>query len=397
MNINKIETKKIINQLNNNKKVKDNFLKYNQRKFVPDECLFGYPIVDNGILLMMMQLGIPIGATKPIDSKGQDVFEDTELPPDEEVKQLYIPINSLRDYEYYNIRNKYTDIIVNRDYMTKQQAGNIAYCLEFCNDHKIFNVETTNEIMCELINSVPLNYEKSMKIFNKYYTEEIKDIFIYDYNVGEERFYEISGLNKENIGGININKLEIYSYLDKMKNADQINRYVSRHNHKMILDESGDGILFPLLSPEICLLMMRLGVPIGMIRPADKNGKEIKNNSRKFNNSKKQLYIPLNSEARYKKIWYRDSFVNLRVNPNYMSHIQAVNLGLCFDFCTYTKIFSKETTKKMIYDLMDVAPITYETAMDVFKKYYSKDFLDKWIIKEPNLSDNLNDDIQIKI
>lgn len=174
--------------------------KYNKELIITeDEFDIEDIVISNDIYFLMMQFGIPIGIFKPIDSRGNEVFEWSKLSKNEKIKYLYTPINSVTEYYEYIDNNLYTDLIVNPNYMNKNQVRNISYCLEFANDSRVFDFDDMINLQIELIDSAPLNYENAMKIFNRYYTEDICNKFIYDFNIDEDRFYFLSGLDRKNI------------------------------------------------------------------------------------------------------------------------------------------------------------------------------------------------------
>lgn len=144
--------------------------------------------------VLMLQLGVPIGVVEHIDSEGNLLIDENE--PIGKVKNIYKPINSLKEYFEYMEINPYPDVIVNQEYMTKKEVRNLAYCLEHSNNDLIFDFNTKNKIQLEIINSVPLRYKEAMKIFNKYFDKSIHKKFIYDYGVERNRFYYLSGLNE---------------------------------------------------------------------------------------------------------------------------------------------------------------------------------------------------------
>lgn len=184
----------------NNPKVKNNIEKYNYSMEIPEEYNFGeVGPVDERIFFLMNQLGIPIGTELVIDSKGNDVYEWSDVPY-EEIKNIFVPINNFKEYEDFVLKHEYVHMMVNPDYMKESQVRNIAYLLEFANDDRFFDFYTMNNLQMELLDSAPLNYESAMKIFKKYYTESVCKKFIIDYEVEKERFYYLSGLEeKKNI------------------------------------------------------------------------------------------------------------------------------------------------------------------------------------------------------
>lgn len=144
-----------------------------------------------------MELGIPVGAWKPVDSHGNDVFEWTELPDDEIVKDYYTPFNNFDDIKKYAIKNRYINFIVNPIYLNEDQSRHLCYLLEFANNSEFFDELTMNKMQNELIDSAPITYESAMNIFKKYYTKDIQDKFLSYPELDKERFFYLSGLKYE--------------------------------------------------------------------------------------------------------------------------------------------------------------------------------------------------------
>lgn len=199
-----IDIEEKVNQLKNNDKVQKFLLEFNKKHFVPDDQLFGYPIIDTEQYLLFMQLGIPIGLIKPIDSNGNDVFEWSDIPDEEIIRWQYTPINSFEDLEKNKDYHLYLDFHVNYKFLPKEKIQHLAYCLKFSNSTEFFDIDTINQMQSEIIDSAPLKYDRAMEIFNKYYNVEVHKKFIVDHNVSVDRFYEISGLNKLDIDGFEL-------------------------------------------------------------------------------------------------------------------------------------------------------------------------------------------------
>lgn len=196
-------------KLENNLYIKNNIDKYNyERELIGDEI---YPnlglkyiyIIEDKVLLLMFCLGIPVGIIHSTDEKGNYVSEDME--PIGEVKHIYKPLKHISDYwDFYNENDGFVDLRVHPDFLPKQKINHLAYCLGFANNTDLFDSETMNKMQNEIIDSCPLNYDNAMKIFNKYYNDDIQKKFIFDYGVSIDSFYELSGLNKIDIGNIEI-------------------------------------------------------------------------------------------------------------------------------------------------------------------------------------------------
>ncbi len=196
---NELDIKNILNEkVINNPKVYE-FVKNHNKEQVLDfdtQLLGGCGAVfGREDYVFMLQLGIPIGVVKYVDSKGNLLIDEDDEPVGD-ITHIYKPINSLKEYCEYMEIDPFPDVIVNPEYMTKKEVRNMLYCLEQANNDMIFDFNTKNKIQFEIINSVPLKYKDAMNIFNRYFNESIQRKFIYEYGVERDRFYYLSGLNE---------------------------------------------------------------------------------------------------------------------------------------------------------------------------------------------------------
>lgn len=188
-------------KLRNNPNIKDNINKYNyERKLIGDEIFQNLGlkylcVIENENLMLMFQLGVPVGIIHSTDENGNYVDEYCE--PVGDIKHIYMPISNMNEYwDFYYKHNGCIDLIVHPDFLLKEKVNHLAYCLQFSNDHELFDIETINKMQDEIINSCPLDYDRAMKIFNKYYTSEVCNIFINEKGVDKDQFFYISGLDK---------------------------------------------------------------------------------------------------------------------------------------------------------------------------------------------------------
>ena len=186
-------------QLLNNQKVKE-YLKVHNKEFVFDmEEYESAGVFEDKSYLLMMNLGIPIGVRNYYDPNGKEVSADDEdfnLDADHsDYKWIYTPINSIEDLRDYAETHRFIDFTANHKFITPEQERHMAYLLEFANDMRFFNQYTMNKMQNELIDNVPLTYDKAMSILKKYYTRDVCSKFINDFGVEKERFYYLSGIN----------------------------------------------------------------------------------------------------------------------------------------------------------------------------------------------------------
>lgn len=211
-----------LEQLTNNPHLKDNINRYNYGCKLANEKVFynskNDVIIKDETMLLMLQLGIPIGTVECFDEVGNFIDGET-VEPVGEVVYKFKPLNTVNEYlDYKYNHNNYTDLMVHPDFLSKEKAGHLAYCLSFSNDLNIFDIETMNELQSETISSVPLEYNRAMEIFNKYYTKDICSIFINKYNVDINRFFALSGLdiNKMNF------RMDNKTLTDKIKSISDL-------------------------------------------------------------------------------------------------------------------------------------------------------------------------------
>lgn len=211
-----------LEQLTNNPHLKDNINRYNYGcKLANEEVFYNSKndvIIKDETMLLMLQLGIPIGTVECFDEVGNFIDGET-VEPVGEVVYKFKPLNTVNEYlDYKYNHNNYTDLMVHPDFLSKEKAGHLAYCLSFSNDLNIFDIETMNKLQSETISSVPLEYNRAMEIFNKYYTKDICSIFINKYNVDINRFFALSGLdiNKMNF------RMDNKTLTDKIKSISDL-------------------------------------------------------------------------------------------------------------------------------------------------------------------------------
>lgn len=186
----------VIEKLLNDKKVKDSISKYNEKEFIisDDQYPFGIMADDKDYLLLLL-LGVPIGMYICRDSLN-NVIDDYSDDPIGDVNTYYVPINNVEEYEKYCEEYNFVDLMVNPNYMTQEEIRHILYCTSFANDKSIFDISVLSEMQREIVNQAPLNYDNLMKIYNHYFDDDIRYRFINDFKVGEDRFYELSGLER---------------------------------------------------------------------------------------------------------------------------------------------------------------------------------------------------------
>lgn len=211
-----------LKQLTNNPHLKDNINRYNYgRKLANEEVFYNSKndvIIKDETMLLMLQLGIPIGTVECFDEVGNFIDGET-VEPVGDVVYKFKPLNTVNEYlDYKYNHNNYTDLMVHPDFLSKEKAGHLAYCLSFSNDLNIFDIETMNKLQSETISSVPLGYNRAMEIFNKYYTKDICSIFINKYNVDINKFFALSGLdiNKMNF------RMDNKTLTDKIKSISDL-------------------------------------------------------------------------------------------------------------------------------------------------------------------------------
>lgn len=110
-----------LEQLTNNPHLKDNINRYNYgRKLVNEEVFYNSKndvIIKDETMLLMLQLGIPIGTVECFDEVGNFIDGET-VEPVGEVVYKFKPLNTVNeclDYKYNH--NNYTDLMVHPDFL----------------------------------------------------------------------------------------------------------------------------------------------------------------------------------------------------------------------------------------------------------------------------------------
>mgnify|MGYP004484429733 FL=1 len=250
-----------LEQLTNNPHLKDNINRYNYGcKLANEEVFYNSKndvIIKDETMLLMLQLGIPIGTVECFDEVGNFIDGET-VEPVGDVVYKFKPLNTVNEYlDYKYNHNNYTDLMVHPDFLSKEKAGHLAYCLSFSNDLNIFDIETMNELQSETISSVPLEYNRAMEIFNKYYTKDICSIFINKYNVDINRFFALSGLdiNKMNF------RMDNKTLTDKIKSISDLSFKAKNEkdsNKKENLEKDIKNILTDLKNKLSVVLVVNL-------------------------------------------------------------------------------------------------------------------------------------------
>lgn len=195
--------------------LKENILKYNTEEIVlsDDEQPIGI-IAEDKEYLKLLSFGVPIGLTVTKDSLNR-LIDDYNLNPVGEVTDYYIPINSEQEYEESFQKYHFVDLMIHPRYMNNEQSKHVLFCTGFAYDNNFFSDKTIKEIDNDLAKQYPLDYQKCMNIFNKYYTEPIKQIFLNAFRSNEEMFYDLSGLSKivkKEFPNINLSEVAIGDY-----------------------------------------------------------------------------------------------------------------------------------------------------------------------------------------
>lgn len=193
---------KKVNQLVNNEKIKK-YLSENNKPFVFNtEDYESSGIINRDVYALMMQFGIPVGIRSYVDSNGKEVSADDldfDLDADHsDCKWIYTPINSIDELHDYIDTHRFLDFMENPNLISAEEIRHIAYLFQFADDKQLFDQYTMNKMQSDLIDNAPLNYEKAMNIFKQYYNQDVCNKMINDFQVGEERFYYLSGLKDNN-------------------------------------------------------------------------------------------------------------------------------------------------------------------------------------------------------
>ena len=175
---------------------------------------------------------------------------------------------------------------------------------------------------------------------------------------------------------------EKINLINEKLNNPKIKEYLTGINKFHYLDFNTEvlGGLNAIFSQETYVLMMRLGIPIGVLEYVDSRGQIIPEDKvMDFKGKIKHIYNPINcmDDLRecYKKYRYPDFLVNFRC----ITKDKARHIAYCLEQCNNDMIFDLETMDAMQREIISSLPLKYEQAMKIFNKYFDKDIQTKYI------------------
>ncbi len=133
-------------------------------------------------VVALISLGVPCGAIQPT-YKGKDLLHREEhLLSDEQleqVKQEYVPINTLEELAEHKATH-FCSYTINPNYIEPKKVQTFMYRFELLTDQNMtmFNLEEVNKHQIELLNDIPLTYEKLEKMRHKYITPDKEKEYI---------------------------------------------------------------------------------------------------------------------------------------------------------------------------------------------------------------------------
>lgn len=174
------EIKEFLNDFNKEHLLKEN--DYNERIFI-----------SNKNCLLLMELGVPIGAVRTRDINGRRIYPWMDIPREQRIT-TYTPINNLEDWKNYKKEYGSGGLCVHHDFLSNNEINTIAECICYIDNDDFFDAETSEKIHTDLKKSKPFDYKKIMAIFDKYYTAEVCHKFT-DNGYPAYAFYKFFGVS----------------------------------------------------------------------------------------------------------------------------------------------------------------------------------------------------------
>lgn len=169
---------------------------------------------------------------------------------------------------------------------------------------------------------------------------------------------------------------------DQLLNNQKVKDYLKENNKEYIIDMEEDESA-GVLEDKSYILMMNLGIPIGVRTYYDPNGKEVLDEDDfdldKDYSNYKWVYTPINSLEDLRKYAETHYELDFTANHNFITPKQERHMAYLLEFANDMKFFNQYTMNKMQNELIDNAPLTYDKAMSILKKYYTRDVCSKFI------------------
>ncbi len=153
-------------------------------------------------VVILMSLGVPCGAIQAVyNGRELSHSEEHELSDKQlsKIRQVYVPINSINELVKHR-ETHFCSYTINPNYIEPKKVQSFIYRFELLTDKSMgmFDIDSSNNHQIEMLNFIPLTYEKLEEMKNKYITPEIEKKFIEEHKsrgVTEERFYELLNAN----------------------------------------------------------------------------------------------------------------------------------------------------------------------------------------------------------
>lgn len=153
-------------------------------------------------VVILMSLGVPCGAIQAVyNGRKLSHSEEHELSDKQlsKIRQVYVPINSINELVKHR-ETHFCSYTINPNYIEPKKVQSFIYRFELLTDKSMgmFDIDSSNNHQIEMLNFIPLTYEKLEEMKNKYITPEIEKKFIEEYKsrgLTEERFYELLNAN----------------------------------------------------------------------------------------------------------------------------------------------------------------------------------------------------------
>lgn len=149
-------------------------------------------------VVALISLGVPCGAIQAVYN-GKDLSHGEEHRLSDKqltkIRHVYVPINSLKELTEHRAM-RLSSYTINPTYMPPRKVQSFMYRFELLTDIKMnmFDINDINKHQIEMLNNIPMTYEKLEKMKNKYITLEKEKQYIEDNKnngLTSERFYEL--------------------------------------------------------------------------------------------------------------------------------------------------------------------------------------------------------------
>lgn len=157
----------------------ENIKKYNKKRIDITNIIYSDSFrirnyLNDREVLTFISLGVPCGAIQSIYN-GKDIShrEKHELSDSQmsKVRQVYVPINTIQELIEHQATH-FCSYTIHPDFIEPSKMQTFMYRFDLLSDSRMdmFNINETNNHQIEMLNDIPLTYDKLEKMRNKYIT-----------------------------------------------------------------------------------------------------------------------------------------------------------------------------------------------------------------------------------